>query len=113
MSWLRIRIRRCKFSSERAKKTNGHDTTSRSKDTVGGAAKAATVTWITTATEIELDLWLTFSEKDFIDAANGKARRPRGGRHKNGRANMGNINLAREDQEHGRDSWEEPSTYGR
>jgi len=39
---------------------------------VRGAAKAATVTWITTATEIELDLWLTFSDEDFIDAVKAK-----------------------------------------
>ncbi|PRP82955.1 hypothetical protein PROFUN_06732 [Planoprotostelium fungivorum] len=69
-----------------------------------GPAKAATGTWINTATEIELDIWLTLSDQAFIDAVNSKAR-PRGRRHKNGRANVGNINLAREDQGRGRDSW--------
>ncbi|PRP73602.1 hypothetical protein PROFUN_16598 [Planoprotostelium fungivorum] len=37
-----------------------------------GAAKAATLTWIETASERELNGWLSFSDQEFIDAVKAK-----------------------------------------
>ncbi|PRP73221.1 hypothetical protein PROFUN_16870 [Planoprotostelium fungivorum] len=109
-SWLRIRIRRCEFSSRRKTNRNGSPTSTDPLDTVematprprddsylsqlttldakrnalaadvrrltdqeaSGPAKTATFTWITTATEIELDGWLTLSDEDFIDSVKAK-----------------------------------------